>query len=75
MVNLLILGTLNTSGAELAANAQFQQGGNGLGNIPPPLPSGGHHPAIAIGSSSTLMMPYNHKRGAGPIQNHTGIPT
>ena len=68
---MLALGTLNTSG-ELAVNNQFQQVGSGLGNIPPPLPSGGHHPAIAVGSSSTLMMPYNHKRGAGTSHNHTG---
>ena len=46
------IGTLNTSGGELASNGVFQQGGG----IPPPLPSGGNHPAIAVGSSSTLMM-------------------
>ena len=63
------IGTLNTSGGELASNGVFQQGGG----IPPPLPSGGNHPAIAVGSSSTLMMPYNHKRGAANSQNHTGM--
>ena len=68
---ILALGALNTSGGELPGNAVFQQGGG----IPPPLPSGGNHPSIAVGSSSTLMMPYNHKRGAASSQNHTGNPS
>ena len=67
--SIFSLGTLNTSGGELSGNTAFQQA-NG---IPPPLPSGGNHPAIAVGSSSTLMMPYNHKRGAANSQNHAGI--
>ena len=62
---------MNTSGGELTGNPVFQQGAG----IPPPLPSGGTHPAIAVGSSSTLMMPYNHKRGAGNNQNHVGSAT